>query len=45
MKIVGGENENTARRRKELEHDIEKLQGALTIVDRATRQTSALERN
>uniref|UniRef100_A0A0D2XUE6 GED domain-containing protein n=1 Tax=Fusarium oxysporum (strain Fo5176) TaxID=660025 RepID=A0A0D2XUE6_FUSOF len=26
MKIVGGENENTARRRKELEHDIEKLQ-------------------
>ncbi|RBA08860.1 hypothetical protein FPRO05_07140 [Fusarium proliferatum] len=45
MKIVGGENENTARRRKELEHDIEKLQGALTIVDRATRQTSALETN
>ncbi|KAF9775009.1 hypothetical protein IL306_006932 [Fusarium sp. DS 682] len=45
MKIVGGENENTARRRKELEQDIEKLKGALDIVDRATRQTSALERD
>ncbi|KAF4453029.1 hypothetical protein F53441_4260 [Fusarium austroafricanum] len=45
MKIVGGENENTARRRKELEQDIEKLRGALAIVDRATRQTSNLERD
>ncbi|KAL6913790.1 hypothetical protein ACHAPO_002243 [Fusarium lateritium] len=45
MKIVGGENENTARRRKELEHDIEKLRGALAIVDRATRQTAGLERD
>nr|CEG05319.1 unnamed protein product [Fusarium clavum] len=44
MRIVGGENENTARRRKELEHDIEKLRGALAIVDRATRQTANLER-
>ncbi|RGP76373.1 hypothetical protein FLONG3_5257 [Fusarium longipes] len=44
MRIVGGENENTARRRKELEHDIEKLRGALVIVDRATRQTANLER-
>ncbi|KAF4336632.1 dynamin-related 1D [Fusarium beomiforme] len=45
MKIIGGENENTARRRKELEQDIEKLHGALAIVDRATRQTSGLERD
>ncbi|QPC79243.1 hypothetical protein HYE68_009995 [Fusarium pseudograminearum] len=45
MRIVGGENDNTARRRKELEHDIEKLRGALAIVDRATRQTASLERD
>ncbi|RBR09031.1 uncharacterized protein FIESC28_10039 [Fusarium coffeatum] len=45
MRVVGGENENTARRRKELEHDIEKLRGALAIVDRATRQTANLERD
>ncbi|KAH6955548.1 P-loop containing nucleoside triphosphate hydrolase protein [Fusarium avenaceum] len=45
MKIVGGENENTARRRKELEQDIGKLRGALDIVDRATRQTANLERD
>lgn len=45
MRIVGGENDNTTRRRKELEHDIEKLRGALAIVDRATRQTASLERD
>lgn len=45
MKIVGGENENTARRRKELEQDIGKLRGALDIVDKATRQTANLERD
>ncbi|GKU17740.1 unnamed protein product [Fusarium langsethiae] len=45
MRIVGGENENTVRRRKELEHDIKKLRGALAIVDRATRQTADLERD
>ena len=45
MRIVGGENENTTRRRKELENDIEKLRGALAIVDRATRQTANLERD
>ncbi|KAF4990385.1 hypothetical protein FGRMN_8520 [Fusarium graminum] len=45
MMVVGGENENTARRRKELEQDIEKLRGALDIVDRATRQTANLKRD
>ncbi|KAF4969992.1 hypothetical protein FSARC_2895 [Fusarium sarcochroum] len=45
MEIIGGENENTARRRRELEQDIEKLRGALAIVDKATRQTASLDRD
>ncbi|KAJ4256674.1 hypothetical protein NW762_008770 [Fusarium torreyae] len=44
IEMIGGENESTARRRRELEQDIKKLRGALAIVDKATRQTASLDR-
>ncbi|KAM5344824.1 hypothetical protein ACJ41O_010686 [Fusarium nematophilum] len=43
MSVMGGENENTVRRRRELVQEMERLNGALDIVDRATRQTASLE--